>query len=76
MQRAACGAARTDVRFTRLSLRLGPLPPLVLPLTAFNPNGWVETTVLTRGLRVSRGDKGSLFVAARRPAGGGQAGDE
>jgi len=29
--------------------------------------GWVETTYLDDDLRVGRGDKGSIFVAARRP---------
>ncbi len=65
---ATCGRARTDVSFTALTLRLGGRRLLSLPLTAFKPCGWIETTVLLDGgdLRVSRGDKGSVFVAAKR----------
>jgi len=62
-----CGRARTDVAFTRMTLRLGGARLFSLPLTAFKPRGWIETTVLLDGdLRVSRGDKGSVFVAAKR----------
>ena len=65
----AFGRARTDVSFTRMTLRLGGWRLLSLPLTAFKPRGWIETTVLLDGdLRVSRGDKGSVFVAAKRGA--------
>jgi hypothetical protein len=55
-----CGRARTDVAFTDLTLRLG----------AFKPSGFIETTFLDGELRVSRGDKGSVFVAAKRKTGG------
>ena len=68
---AVCGRARTDVAFTRLALRFGKnrRTLLSLPLTAFNPTGWIETTFLEGGeggIRVSRGDKGSVFVAVKR----------
>ena len=63
---AGCGRARTDVRFTRLTIRLGGRTVLTAPLTAFKPVGWIETTHLGGGVRVSRGDKGSVFVAAKR----------
>lgn len=75
---AACGRARTDVAFTALALRFGrgaqKRTLLSLPLTAFNPRGWIETTFLEGGeggLRISRGDKGSVFVAVKRKAGVG-----
>jgi hypothetical protein len=53
-----------------------PLPRLSLPLAWLSPVGFVETLYLDDALRISVGDKGSLFVAAKqqqqqRGAGGG-----
>ena len=38
-----------------------------IPLGWLSPVGYVDTPYLDDELRISRGDKGSLFVAARVP---------
>lgn len=60
-------AVRVDVKFTSFSLKLGGLPPLKIPLTwPKTPLGFVDTTYLDEDFRVGRGDKGSVFVTARK----------
>jgi len=63
-------AARLAVFFEKVELRLASLSA-TLPLTWANdgkgPEGWVDTTYLDGDLRCGRGDKGSFFIAARRP---------
>mmetsp|Transcript_111 Transcript_111/g.256 ORF Transcript_111/g.256 Transcript_111/m.256 type:complete len:271 (-) Transcript_111:203-1015(-) len=63
-------ARRLAVAFDSVQFKLGPLGPLSIPLSWANggkgPQGWVDTTYLDEELRVGRGDKGSIFVAARR----------
>mmetsp|Transcript_30622 Transcript_30622/g.57675 ORF Transcript_30622/g.57675 Transcript_30622/m.57675 type:complete len:201 (+) Transcript_30622:123-725(+) len=63
-------ARRIAVTFESVNVTLGPLGPLSIPLGWANggkgPQGWVETTFLDDELRIGRGDKGSIFVAARR----------
>lgn len=39
---------------------------LELPLTWLNPTGFVDTPYLDDGLRISIGDKGSVFIAVRQ----------
>ncbi len=43
-----------------------PPPPLTPPLLS-SPTGWVETTYLNTGIRIARGNKGSIFVLTRQP---------
>eukprot|EP00931_Biecheleriopsis_adriatica_P098238 TRINITY_DN72177_c0_g1_i1.p1 TRINITY_DN72177_c0_g1~~TRINITY_DN72177_c0_g1_i1.p1 ORF type:complete len:244 (+),score=39.46 TRINITY_DN72177_c0_g1_i1:94-825(+) len=57
--------ARLGVTFDAVVLRLGTLPPLRLDLSWVNASGWVKTTYVDDDLRVGRGDKGSVFVAAK-----------
>jgi hypothetical protein len=58
------------VTFESVQIKLGPLGPLSIPLKWANggkgPQGWVDTTYLDEDFRIGRGDKGSIFVAARR----------
>lgn len=56
---------RVDVEFVRFILRVGKLSTAV-PLTWVKPTGHVDTTYLDETLRIGRGDKGSIFVNARR----------
>ena len=57
---------RLNVRFRSVELRIGSLPPLRASLDFVDPRGWIETTYVDDDLRTGRGDKGSIFVAARR----------
>jgi hypothetical protein len=69
-ERVGSEAARLAVFFERVELKLAALSATV-PLTWANngkgPEGWVDTTYLDADLRCGRGDKGSFFIAARRP---------
>ncbi|KAG1680001.1 hypothetical protein FOA52_007065 [Chlamydomonas sp. UWO 241] len=56
---------RVYVEFVEFVLRLGPSIKFTVPLGWVNARGWVETTYVDEDLRVGRGDKGSVFVAAR-----------
>ncbi|XRA97243.1 PAP_fibrillin domain-containing protein [Pycnococcus provasolii] len=69
---------RLDVVFDDVSFKLGrdkesAANLVTVPLQWANggrgPEGWVEVTYLDDTLRLGRGDKGSVFVTARRPAG-------
>ncbi|CAN0574725.1 unnamed protein product, partial [Ectocarpus sp. 12 AP-2014] len=31
-----------------------------------SPTGWMETTYLNQGIRIARGNKGSIFVLTRQ----------
>eukprot|EP00898_Chlorokybus_atmophyticus_P005158 jgi/Chlat1/5643/Chrsp369S05396 len=55
---------RCLVTFLSFSIKLGWLN-LSLPLNWISPKGWIDTTYLDDDLRISRGDKGSVFVAAK-----------
>lgn len=61
---------RLNVAFEAVVLQLGPIGPITIPLSWVNdgqgPLGTVDTTYLDESLRIGRGDKGSIFVAARR----------
>jgi hypothetical protein len=35
------------------------------PIAAFSPKGYIDTLYLDEELRISKGDKGSLFIARR-----------
>ncbi|CAL5227493.1 g10474 [Coccomyxa viridis] len=59
-------AVRVDVKFTAFCLKIGALPQLKVPLGWSNPTGWVDTTYLDNDTRIGRGDKGSVFVTARK----------
>jgi hypothetical protein len=69
-ERVEHNSARLAVFFESVELKLSSLA-VRLPLTWANngrgPEGWVDTTFLDDSLRCGRGDKGSFFVAARRP---------
>lgn len=56
---------RIQVGFVDCQLKIGSLQPLRIPLEWVKARGWVDTTFLDETLRVGRGDKGSIFVAAR-----------
>jgi len=56
---------RLGVTFDAAELRFGALPTLRLGLGWANATGWVRTTYVDDDLRIGRGDKGSVFVAAR-----------
>ena len=60
-------ATRLNVEFTQADLALGSWRGS-LSLSFVQPKGSVETTYLDAdGLRLGRGDKGSIFVAKRGP---------
>lgn len=56
---------RADVEFVRFVLRVGKVS-IAVPLTWVKPKGYVDTTYLDETLRIGRGDKGSIFINARR----------
>jgi hypothetical protein len=69
---AGLAASRLLVAFECFSLALGAGGPrLTVPLGwadgGRGPRGWVDTTYLDADVRCGRGDKGSVFVTARRP---------
>jgi hypothetical protein len=60
-------ANRLNVRFREVEIALGSSARgFKASLDAFEPRGWLDTTYIDDDLRVGRGDKGSVFVAARR----------
>lgn len=69
-ERVRSEAARLAVFFEGVELSVSSFS-VTLPLTWANngkgPEGWVDTTYLDTDLRCGRGDKGSFFIAARRP---------
>ena len=46
-------------------LNLGFVFAILAAIKGTSENGWLETTYLDDGLRIGRGDKGSLFVLTR-----------
>lgn len=62
---------RLEATFTTAGLRLGERLSVPFPIGAFRPTGWVDTLYLDDDVRVSTGDKGSVFVARRARGGGG-----
>ncbi|GJP37346.1 hypothetical protein CLOM_g21763 [Closterium sp. NIES-68] len=55
---------RSTVRFLSFKLALGPLG-FTLPLSLISPTGWIDVTYIDEEVRVTRGDKGSVFLATR-----------
>ena len=58
---------RLNVRFRAVEVKFASWPPLRLSLDFASPEGWIGTTYVDDDLRTGRGDKGSIFIAARRP---------
>jgi len=62
---------RLAVYFDRVEIKISDFFKTTIPLNWANggkgPEGWVDTTYLDTDLRCGRGDKGSFFVAIRRP---------
>ena len=56
---------RAEVVFDRFVLKLGKLS-VTVPLSWVSPSGYVDTTYLDDTIRIGRGDKGSIFLNARR----------
>lgn len=56
---------RAEVVFDRFVLELGKLS-VTVPLSWVRPSGYVDTTYLDDTIRIGRGDKGSIFLNARR----------
>jgi len=48
------------VCLSNMSLRRVPFP-----IGAFSPSGYIDTLYLDQDLRISKGDKGSIFIARR-----------
>ncbi|PNW71318.1 hypothetical protein CHLRE_16g649200v5 [Chlamydomonas reinhardtii] len=68
------GAPKQRLRatFTSFDLLVDGERRLSLPLSLLNPVGYVDTPYLDEDLRISIGDKGSVFIAAREgPVGAG-----
>lgn len=59
------GLVRLDVTFTSFVLSVGDKFKITVPLTWFNPEGWVETLYLDNDMRIVLGDKGTIFVTSR-----------
>ncbi|KAG0613090.1 hypothetical protein M758_6G075900 [Ceratodon purpureus] len=59
------GAVRVDVTFDSFVLKIGSIAFPSVSLSWISPKGWIETTYLDENFRIGRGDKGSIFVAAR-----------
>eukprot|EP00470_Lotharella_oceanica_P005070 CAMPEP_0170174594 /NCGR_PEP_ID=MMETSP0040_2-20121228/7812_1 /TAXON_ID=641309 /ORGANISM="Lotharella oceanica, Strain CCMP622" /LENGTH=212 /DNA_ID=CAMNT_0010416295 /DNA_START=126 /DNA_END=764 /DNA_ORIENTATION=- len=56
---------KVDVTFEDVDIKVEGLGKLRLSLSWVRPHGWVKTTYLDPEFRIGRGDKGSVFVAAR-----------
>eukprot|EP00897_Mesotaenium_endlicherianum_P003020 jgi/Mesen1/2746/ME000169S01908 len=60
-------SVRLDVTFESFNLKFALLN-VTIPLGWVNPKGWVDVTFLDEEFRISRGDKGSVFIAAKLTA--------
>ncbi|KAF8070876.1 mus-18 [Scenedesmus sp. PABB004] len=58
------GGERITATFTEASLTWGPLR-VPFPIGAIAPSGYIDTLYLDDDLRISKGDKGSIFIARR-----------
>ena len=65
VKKAQGSETRVDVEFEAAEVCVPPFK-FSIPLSWARPKGWVETTFLDEELRIGRGDKGSVFVTARR----------
>lgn len=61
----AVASSRIKAVFESFELRWGRNVRLALPLTWLNPTGFVDTLYLDKAMRISVGDKGSVFVALK-----------
>lgn len=59
------GGARLAATFTAAELRWAGFVRIPFPIAAFSPTGFIDTLYLDSDLRVSKGDKGSCFIARR-----------
>jgi hypothetical protein len=57
---------RINVKFQSFQVAWTGRLNLNLPLGLIGPTGWLRTTYIDEGLRVTRGHKGSVFVLRRR----------
>ncbi|GAB4816233.1 hypothetical protein N2152v2_003279 [Parachlorella kessleri] len=62
-------SVRLRVTFKDFTIQVGDGPKLALPLSWLSPVGYVDTLYLDEQVRISVGDKGSLFVVTRLPHG-------
>lgn len=54
-----------EITFYRAAFKLGPLPEIRIPIALVGGRGRLDTTYLTNEMRISRGDKGTIFCLAR-----------
>eukprot|EP00879_Flechtneria_rotunda_P008718 GHRR01009132.1.p1 GENE.GHRR01009132.1~~GHRR01009132.1.p1 ORF type:complete len:272 (+),score=87.99 GHRR01009132.1:82-897(+) len=55
---------RIEATFKEAELNWGDLR-IPFPIGAFSPSGYIDTVYLDEDLRISKGDKGSIFIARR-----------
>ncbi|CBN75826.1 Rieske (2Fe-2S) domain protein [Ectocarpus siliculosus] len=60
-------ASRLMVGFRKAIVNVGGMKVTFPHLQRFSPTGWMETTYLNQGIRIARGNKGSIFVLTRQP---------
>eukprot|EP00752_Nemacystus_decipiens_P011133 g9893.t1 len=60
-------ANRLAVDFHKAIVNVAGMKVTFPHLQRFSPAGWMETTYLNTGIRIARGNKGSIFVLTRRP---------
>ncbi|CAM9515384.1 unnamed protein product, partial [Hapterophycus canaliculatus] len=58
---------RLLVGFHKAIVNVGGMKVTFPHLQRFSPTGWMETTYLNQGIRIARGNKGSIFVLTRQP---------
>lgn len=59
------GRVRLSVTFTSFVLSVADKFKITVPLSLFNPQGWVDTLYLDDDTRIVLGDKGTIFVTSR-----------
>eukprot|EP00903_Cladosiphon_okamuranus_P007084 g6884.t1 len=60
-------ANRLAVGFHKAIVNVAGMRVTFPHLQRFSPAGWMETTYLNTGIRIARGNKGSIFVLTRHP---------
>jgi hypothetical protein len=56
---------RLQATFTSAQLSWGDGLRINFPINLFSPTGFIDTLYLDAELRISQGDKGSIFIARR-----------
>lgn len=56
---------RINVKFLSCRVVWSPAVDVTIPLGLMGPTGWLKTTYIDEGLRITRGHKGSVFVLQR-----------